>query len=479
MAKEDAISTIIGAFEKCGIHPFDPSKITEEDMAPAENTMYRASQPLPARLPPFLELIPEESESIAQTNGRSTTQTFSIYSDNTSQIDQVFSSTRSPLVKVSKNIPRICQVDLPPQPAKDATKAVGIYSNTLDARLHQNIPTKAEILATVETLYTQLDQANEELAGDNARLVAADNENGRLCGKIFAKAPNGSKTTPLHTGAHILTAPNSIDELFQADRKRFMGYVLKELKPICTPIARSLENLERQKEQEREEKEKRELNKAKRALKAAESSLSKVENAIERAEISLKKAQTRLENATTPSAETKAKESCKLWEDKLRPLRVEVGPLAEQYGKAWRKHERLTKERQARLDIIMAAEARYKAAIEAEEHEKALEKAALEAENVRRSKLPKRPKDAVSLWKKRCDKEKTAGPAQDDLEDIPLDDCVSVDDSNTSIMGQNGSNMHHALGVGERRGSNEPLDDNIDPILQFIDYNEQFWGENL
>ena len=52
---------ISSSFRKCGIWPLDRQVITDRDLAPADNTTMLASQPLPATLPSFLELLPPES----------------------------------------------------------------------------------------------------------------------------------------------------------------------------------------------------------------------------------------------------------------------------------------------------------------------------------------------------------------------------------------------------------------------------------
>ncbi|KIM22032.1 hypothetical protein M408DRAFT_324190, partial [Serendipita vermifera MAFF 305830] len=59
VARKQALTKdiICAAFKRCGIEPFDPSVITEEDVAPAERNAITASQPLPPALPPFLEIV--------------------------------------------------------------------------------------------------------------------------------------------------------------------------------------------------------------------------------------------------------------------------------------------------------------------------------------------------------------------------------------------------------------------------------------
>lgn len=64
--REESLTTsnITAAFKRCGIWPYNPDVITEEDLAPAENTSCLASQPIPPSLPPWLELIETSSATI-------------------------------------------------------------------------------------------------------------------------------------------------------------------------------------------------------------------------------------------------------------------------------------------------------------------------------------------------------------------------------------------------------------------------------
>lgn len=110
---------ITSAFGRCGIHPYDPSKITEEEMAPAEKTTCRASQPLPAVLPSFLEPVPECTnepfEASIPFNPSMATTPVLLRTTRTHALG-------GPFLEVSINVPRVRQIDLPKCPGQNATK---------------------------------------------------------------------------------------------------------------------------------------------------------------------------------------------------------------------------------------------------------------------------------------------------------------------------------------------------------------------
>ena len=61
--------TIKSSFRKTGIYPFNPAALSDKVFAPALNTTYQASQPLPASGPTFINATVTLIESPENSNG--------------------------------------------------------------------------------------------------------------------------------------------------------------------------------------------------------------------------------------------------------------------------------------------------------------------------------------------------------------------------------------------------------------------------
>ncbi|PVG04857.1 hypothetical protein CPB86DRAFT_747001 [Serendipita vermifera] len=422
-------------------------------MAPAEKTTCRASQPLPAVLPSFLEPVPECTnepfEASIPFNPSMATTPVLLRTTRTHALG-------GPFLEVSINVPRVRQIDLPKCPGQNATKK--------------------ELLEVINRLFGQLERANEELSSDYARLVSADLENAHLRQLLYGKSSKTSKTTHIQPGARILTAPNQIEALCEVDRKNLFKSVFNEMKPYFAECKKLEKQAEHEKELERDRKEKMELKIAKDTLMVALSRLEKVEKQIKRAETGLENAVAKDIPENNASIRQRAKKSRTNWEEKLRPLRVEIGPLLEQWSLANRKYDALVAERDARLAAIKLAEEHYKAAIEAEEREKELENAPVVNEYLLRDDIPKRLKNPVEWWKRRAQEKAKTSNAEEELEEFNLDDCIAEEDLEVA------EDQIQDVDVGQRNVSEADFewpDKDIDPFLQFIDYQRQEESERF
>jgi valyl-tRNA synthetase len=101
------------------------------------------------------------------------------------------------------------------------------------------------------------------MSWDHAQKVIMEWENGEIRLKWKWKKGNRSKVTRLVTNACVMTSEECVNALYESDRKKGIGEVLKEAGPILKEIQRRLENGEKEWQQEQEALEKS-------AIKAAE-----------------------------------------------------------------------------------------------------------------------------------------------------------------------------------------------------------------
>jgi len=372
---------IISSWRRCGIVPYDPSVITEEDTAPAERTSCRASQPLTVALPAWLEEVSRDEDATPSCPENTSAPCTLDLSPHMPIAQEIHLPIRKGLTEVSINVPRLRTTDLPKFPSKWAS--------------HKEKDTY------IKELHSWIERAVEEKAEHYARLRLADIENGRIREIAYGKSLKRGKTMPLKTGARILTAADQIGALCEADRKRAMGAVLKQMKPILNSMAKSMNQHEQEKETERVEKEKAELKAAKSNMDEAKKDMEKLEKKIKVQQNGLEKAEERLRKTSTPSQWQKENKSCRGWRSKLNPLLLMLEPASTRYNTARQIYDAVVATRDARLAELQAIDDRYQAALEEEEKDKQLVQEQEDAEKLRRSKLPQRPKDAVNLWTER------------------------------------------------------------------------------
>jgi hypothetical protein len=191
--------TIISAFRKTGICPFDPDIIEDEAFAPSLNTTTQAAMPIPATLPPFVEWVDDNSnEPENQSAGTSTTlsqPTFIIHNF--------------------------------PQPLRANAS-------------------RTSYLIQYEKLRTFALQAKAQMEADYAikRLMEAENE--RLRQIIHTKKRERRERRDGGSAARHMTGEEMMEELAKADWEVQMRDVFEEAKPHFKQLRRAIQTYEKE-----------------------------------------------------------------------------------------------------------------------------------------------------------------------------------------------------------------------------------------
>ncbi|CAG8674771.1 10373_t:CDS:2, partial [Acaulospora colombiana] len=202
------------------------------DITPAELTTIRAAQPLPAILPSFLEPMPVE-----------TLRAMDIPVNNP-QYSYQFK-------------------DIPPRPGPYASR-----------------PVLLDYLGKLEDI---LYRCLEQMSYDHAQKIIMEIENGIIRQKLWGKHKDRQRVTHVNTGARVLTSDQSIQALYEVDRKRLMGAVLKEM----APILKELRTFQDDGEKELIRKEQEEEDVAIKAHKIEQKALSELSKQYESAKVAL------------------------------------------------------------------------------------------------------------------------------------------------------------------------------------------------
>ena len=372
---------IRSSFSRCGIWPLNRQVISEEDLAPADNVTMYSSQPLPATLPPFLELVPGDSS----VSGPPFPPLHPI-SPNTLGITRPHTAT-------------IRQLDRPALPPRRASKK--------------------ELRGVITTLNNQLDRANSQMRCNYAQMVLMDKENGDIRKRLYGKTTNGRKVTHIKDGSRILTSAEGIDKLAREHHKRVVATVLKEAGPIFRSRFKQLEAREKELQKKFEDNEKRKLKGAESALKEVQKEMDMVTKRKNRVKGYLKTAEAKIAKATTHSVVAKAEKDCEKYEAELEDLTHNITRLEPLLTAAASTFERISRTHAERLAAAENAEKQYQQAIELEEKQKEVLDAQERAEVARKAKLPRRPPNAVTVWKTRFQEEEIDEPlTKFDQEDV-------------------------------------------------------------
>ena len=192
-ARERALkkTTIISAFAKTGIWPFNRHVLKPSAFEPSKNTMTEPAQPLPAKLPTLL--VPIETAPATQDS-------------------------------VANEIHYI--IPLPPAVPHNARRSDCYHENQ-------------QLWHTIRLTEAQLER-------DFTQMKLMDTENGRLWKQIHAKEKKKSEkreTTQAH--ARLMTATENLDALAEKDFKKHWKAVIKELAPKFKGIRNKIKNHEK------------------------------------------------------------------------------------------------------------------------------------------------------------------------------------------------------------------------------------------
>jgi hypothetical protein len=393
-------NNVISAFEDCGIWPYNPNVITSTDLAPAQITTTRAAQPLPAVLPPFLQ--PTSASNV------NTTKPFYDF----------------------KN--------LPPYPGPLAPRTI--------------------LRDTIIALYTLLNKSLAQMSYDHAQKVLMDVENGLLRQKLYGKDKERARVTHLNTSARVLTSEASINALFEVERKKNMGTLLKQAGPVLKELRSWIDEAEKVPLRRIEEEEEVAIQEHKTEEKILSDKIKQWDAAkalvlkYDHLRIAGKAPKTRLNNEVL-FQEQCIKES-KLTED----VRAQVQRTSE----AEARMRPLQQRRTARLEAAAVAEKIYQDAVAGEKQQQdAID--ILAAQKTRKlATLQKRPVDPKAHWKAKISERPEVSNLTKYDQNVPkkaqLEPSMEANASRVDIV--------------ELRGSPPPAEGPPSiPVLQIIDQN--------
>jgi hypothetical protein len=94
---------------------------------------------------------------------------------------------------------------------------------------------------TIAALYELLEKSLKQMSYDHAQKVLMDIENGLLRQKLYGKDKERGRVTHLNTLAQVLTSEASIQALYNAERRKNMGALLKQAAPVLNHLQRWLD----------------------------------------------------------------------------------------------------------------------------------------------------------------------------------------------------------------------------------------------
>jgi DDE superfamily endonuclease len=376
-------ANICSSFEKCGIWPFNSSVVTEEELAPADNTTIYAAQPLPATLPSFLEIVKEGAPQSVGNNLRTIPASLLSLGTTASPLLQSLDPNRNTDILIR-------QRDRPPLPSRYASKK--------------------DLLDTITTLNHQLDRAIGQHCADHAQMVLMDKENGDIRNRLYGKTNKGRKVTHVKNGSRILTSAAGIEELARSDHKRVVAAIQKDGNTIFKARLKQLSAREKELAKEEEDDEKRKVKAAGGVMKERKGKMEGMVKRKVRVEEWLKSAEARAAKAKTPATIAKAEKDCERYETELEELGMSMKELEPQLITATEVFTRLSEQRKARLALIEAAEKAYQDAVDQEKRRQEEKDAIDKAEFARKAKLPHRPADPTTLWTTRFQDEEIEDP---------------------------------------------------------------------
>ncbi|THU83057.1 hypothetical protein K435DRAFT_784377 [Dendrothele bispora CBS 962.96] len=206
-------TTVLSAFEKTGIWPFNRSAIPASAYEPSKNSTTRSAQPIPARLAPTFVPTPSTSSASADSEA------------------------------IQLHIP------IPAKLPKDASKKALQVQN--------------------EELRNIVGDASHEMSKAYGQMKLMDHENELLRQQLFAKDQKRGKKAVNSNGPRLMTSGAMLDELAKGVWAQLISEVHKEAKPKFRIARAVIAEHEKQEETERKAREKAEKAKEKARLKEA------------------------------------------------------------------------------------------------------------------------------------------------------------------------------------------------------------------
>ncbi|KAF5356505.1 hypothetical protein D9757_014230 [Collybiopsis confluens] len=254
-------STIISAFRKTGIHPFNRTAIPESAFAPAKNFTTQSSQPVPAQLPTIL--VPVDSTDSLDNEPGTRTRQGPICSRFVPLLSSESIASSSSLTETSSATPS----------SSTATSSTSIPSTTIQYRIAlpppKQRPTAEELYEENKVLRSLAVGAGHLLEANYAQMKLMEAENQKLRFKAFGKK---KQRVALNTGtARHLTSDEMVNMLAKEDFKKSMTAVLKQVRPRFKAIRKQLADAEKALKIARKKAE----SQAKKAAKAAQKEAAK------------------------------------------------------------------------------------------------------------------------------------------------------------------------------------------------------------
>jgi len=274
-------STILSAFEKTGIHPFNRNIIPTAAFAPALNTTTKSAQPIPATIPSIVTQLskatPTPSSSVAGSapNGPS---------------DSILSATTTGSITTATPD----ELSEPTVPSGSGrTLSTGNPNDNLEVpRFTITIPKPLTPLASRVALCAQNSQLRQLIANaaaqmerDYAQMRLMDQENERLCQIAFTKQQAKAAKKETTTHARILTNEENTALLERAKLMLIWKSVFSEAKgtfKLCSEAINQYHARQAAEVKEKAKEEKRKLKVAKEVEEARKKALNQQERALKK-----------------------------------------------------------------------------------------------------------------------------------------------------------------------------------------------------
>jgi hypothetical protein len=213
-------TTIISAFARTGIWPFNRDALSDDAFSPALNTTTQAAQPIPAELAEILTPILDTAEFNSPSQNL-TTESDSIHSES----DDIDIPTTSTHTNRNTTLP------LPPSESEPIKPIFPEYRIKTPAPLAQTSSCQALWIQNNQ-LRTIIADAATQLERDYTQLKLMDKESECLCRVAFAKTQVKGKKKETTSHARLMTADANRDALALYEWTAAYKAVLKSAKAI-------------------------------------------------------------------------------------------------------------------------------------------------------------------------------------------------------------------------------------------------------
>jgi len=268
-------TTILSAFRKTGIYPFDRNTIPLSAFEPAKNTTTQAAQPLPAQLPSLLTPIPSPAVSAAAALTPNATPITSAAPSPSLDVDApVNNNSANPAPVVDRG------GDITAEPEPRQRYAIQVPPPLPHTASRRALREESMMLRDI------IERVGVVLEQDYAQMKLMDLENERLRRKVFAKDQRKATRKKFATGqARHMTAPEMMEQLARQTWESAMGDLFKEASEKFKARRKAIDDFHKAIAAEKKEEE--------RARKAADRQAKKLLTDAEKARVRAERVATR------------------------------------------------------------------------------------------------------------------------------------------------------------------------------------------